>query len=111
MYYTESYEEYDDLISKNIIFIDLFDAGANTAIVECIIRNTPIIISKLEGVVDYLGDDYPLYFTNLNEIPDLLTINKIKQAYYYLLNMKKDDLKIETFISNLYNNLFSHLNF
>jgi hypothetical protein len=45
--------------------MDLYDATSNNAIVECIIRNTPIIVNKLPGVVDYLGENYPLYFNIL----------------------------------------------
>jgi hypothetical protein len=98
MYYTNTYEEYDELLSKNIVFIDLFDAAANNTVVECIIRNTPIIVNKIEGVVDYLGENYPLYFTNLDEIPDLTNINfknienKIiffkQKVFYYKLNLE-----------------------
>jgi hypothetical protein len=101
MYYTDTYEEYDELLSKNIVFIDLFDAAANNTVVECIIRNTPIIVNKIEGVVDYLGENYPLYFTNLHEIPDLLNIDKIISAHQYLLNIDKNDLTMSYFSKSL----------
>jgi len=101
MYYMDTYEEYDELLSKNIVFIDLFDAAANNTVVECIIRNTPIIVNKIEGVVDYLGEDYPLYFTNLDEIPDLLNIDKIVSAHQYLLNIDKNDLTMSYFSKSL----------
>ena len=55
MYYTKTFEEYDDLLVKNIVFVDLFDAAANNTVLECIVRNTPIIINKCEGVIEYLG--------------------------------------------------------
>jgi hypothetical protein len=103
MYYTNTFEEYDDLLSKNIVFIDLFDAAANTVILECIIRNTPIIVNKLEPVIEYLGADYPLYFNNLLEVPDLLTNEKLLEAHYYLSKMNKDDLSIDYFTKNIIN--------
>jgi len=102
MYYTSSFEEYDDLLSKNIVFIDLFDAAANNTVLECIVRNTPILVNKIEPVIEYLGEDYPLYFNNLDDIPLLLNDqNKILKAHEYLCNMKKDDLSIDYFINNL----------
>jgi hypothetical protein len=33
MYYTETIEEYDNLLTNNIVFIDLFDASANNTVV------------------------------------------------------------------------------
>ena len=63
--YTNTFKEYDQLLEKNIVFIELIDASANNTILECIVRNTPIIVNKIEPVVEYLGDDYPLYFENL----------------------------------------------
>lgn len=95
--YTDTFEEYDDYLSKNIVFIDLFDASANNALLECIIRNTPVIIKKIEAVVEYLGKDYPLYFNNLEEVPELINNKNIENAYYYLENMNKDDISIDYF--------------
>jgi hypothetical protein len=101
MYYTETYEEYDILLLKNIVFIDLFDAAANNTVLECIVRGTPIIVNRIEGVVEYLGEDYPLYFNNLDDVPRLLNIDNIMKAHEYLVNMNKDDIMIDTFRKNL----------
>jgi hypothetical protein len=111
MHYTKSYEEYDILLSKNIVFIDLFDAAANNTVLECIIRNTPIIINNIPPVVEYLGEDYPLYFNNLDEVPDILSnTNKIYKAHQYLTNMKKDDLCIKYFAQKLINISYNCMN-
>jgi hypothetical protein len=101
MYYTKTFDEYDILLSKNVVFVDLFDAAANNTVVECIIRNTPLIVNKIDGVVDYLGEDYPLYFKDLNEIPGLLVPDKIKLAYNYLKNMSKEELHMDYFVNNV----------
>jgi hypothetical protein len=104
MYYTNTFEEYDELLSKNIVFVDLFDAAANNTVLECIIRNTPIIINKIEPVVEYLGEDYPLYFEKLEEVPLLLHNSiKILEAHNYLCKMDKRDLSIDYFVKNLIN--------
>ena len=102
MVYTETFYEYDSYLSKNIVFIDLFDAAANTTIVECIIRNTPILVNKVGGVENYLGPQYPLYFNELKEIPALLTDVKIKEAHEYLSNLNKERLKMDVFLEELF---------
>lgn len=100
--YTNTWEEYDWLLSSNIVFIDLFDASANNSVLECIVRNTPLIITKIPSVVEYLGSSYPLYFTKLEEVPDLLSYDKITQAHEYLMKMDKSDLTINHFMKELY---------
>jgi beta-1,4-mannosyl-glycoprotein beta-1,4-N-acetylglucosaminyltransferase len=99
MYYTSTFQEYDELLSKNIVFIHLFDAAANNTVLECIIRNTPIIVNRIEAVVEYLGEDYPLYFNELSEVPDLL--NKVEQAHIYLKNMDKTSISMDYFCTRL----------
>ena len=107
--YTNTFREYDELLEKNIVFIDLIDASANNTILECIIRNTPIIVNKLEAVVEYLGDDYPLYFENLEEIPLLLDEVKILEAHNYLCNLNKSEYFIDYFCKKVFNIFYNEI--
>ena len=109
MYYTKTFEEYDTLLSENIVFIDLFDAAANNTVLECIIRNTPIIVNKLESVVEYLGEDYPLYFKDLKDVPSLLISNNILKAHLYLKKLDKSQLSIDFFTKKLMNIMTNEL--
>ena len=109
MYYTKTFEEYDSLLSENIVFIDLFDAAANNTVLECIIRNTPIIVNKLESVVEYLGEDYPLYFKDLKDVPSLLISNNILKAHLYLKKLDKSQLSIDFFTKKLMNIMTNEL--
>lgn len=59
--------EYDELLSENIVFLNLYDSSANNVVIECIARATPILINPLPAVVEYLGKDYPMYFNSLSE--------------------------------------------
>ena len=86
--YIQSFEEYDELMSKNIIFVDLFDTAANNVVLECIIRATPLLITKLPGAIFYLGEDYPMYFDSLQEISGLLTKENIIKTHNYLKKIK-----------------------
>lgn len=89
--YTDTFSEYDRLLSENIVFIDLFDAAANNTVLECILRRTPIIVTRLPATVYYLGENYPLFFNDLNEVPGLLTVENIQKAHEYLANVVVSD--------------------
>jgi len=106
MDYINSFEEYDELLSKNIVFIHLYDASANNTILECIIRNTPIIVNKLEAVVEYLGEDYPMYFENLSDIPSLL--DNVSLAHDYLKGMDKSEFTMDYFYKKLLTSISYH---
>lgn len=98
-------DEYDNILSSYVVFLKLYDASAVNTLIECIVRNTPIIINKLPAVVEYLGEKYPLYYNNIDEVPSLLKRrwfnNKIKKAHKYLKCMNKDFLNINNFINSL----------
>ena len=85
-----SNEEYDDLFSRCVCLVNLFDTSANNAVVECVARNTPILINRLPAAEEYLGKDYPLFFNDLDHASSLLyDIDKIYEAHVYLKNMDK----------------------
>lgn len=90
---------FDEMLSKNVVVMEMFDASASNGVLDCIIRNTPIIINRHKAVEEYLGKDYPLYFESPEEIPFLL--NKIEDANIYLKNMDKTKLTSQYFISEL----------
>jgi len=60
-------QEYDDLLARNIAFVELYDSSASNAIIECIARATPLLVNPLPAVKEYLGRDYPMYFNSLEE--------------------------------------------
>lgn len=101
--------DYDNLLSENIIYINLVDASAVNTIIECIVRATPIIVNKHPAVVELLGETYPLYFTSKNddynginlEINNMLKTDRlIRRAHYYLKRQNLNKFKITTFINN-----------
>lgn len=97
---------YDELLSKNIVFINLVDASAVNTLIECIVRNTPIVVNNHPAVVELLGPKYPLLFQNLHDVYHLLTHKNIKKAHLYLKGLKKGKFEMEFFIEEL-TNLFS----
>lgn len=96
---------YDHLLARNIVFLNLIEASACNVLIECIVRNTPIIINRIPAVIELLGDKYPLYYETLNEIDNLLSDDNIKKATNYLSKIDKKCFTIEYFIDKLNNSV------
>jgi len=78
-------EQYDELLAENLVFLDLYDSSANNAIIECMVRNTPILVNPHEGVREYLGDDYPFYYNSHEEaIAKAMDMDLVHQAHEFL---------------------------
>ena len=90
-----SNEDYDKKLCSSVALCDMYDSSANNAIIECIARHTPIITPKLPAVIEYLGEDYPLYINGL--IDDLLCEDKIIAAHEYLKKKDKEFLSKQFF--------------
>jgi len=93
--------EYEKIFTNYCVFIHLIDACANNTILECIKFNTPVIVNKLPGVVEYLGENYPLYYEKIEDLillnnPDYL-LNEIKNANEYLITMNKEHIYLNSF--------------
>ena len=91
-------EDYDELLSYCVVFLNLYDSSANNAIIECIARNTPVLVNKIPAVVEYLGEDYPLY---IDQNKNMLTTQNVLRAHHYLKNMNKDWLNGTYFCSKV----------
>ena len=106
LYYTHNFNEYDTLISNNIIIIHLINASANNAILELMYLNIPFFVNKLDAVIEYIGNDYPMYFNSLQDIENIinskdLLINKMHEASEYLKKINKLDISLSNFNSEL----------
>lgn len=91
-------DKFDEQFQYNIQFMDVVDASANNGVLECIRRNTPLLINRHPAVMEYLGESYPFYFESLEEAnekinnPDL-----IPMTHKYLKRMDKSDLGFRHF--------------
>ena len=96
--------EYDKLLSENVVMIYLQDVSACNTLIECIVRDTPILINQHPAVVEYLGEDYPFYYKSVEEAQSKLDDPLlIMQTYIYLLSLNKSDLTIDYFMHNFIN--------
>ena len=93
---------YDECLSSNIVFINLIGASAVNTIIECIVRNTPILVNRLPATIEMLGEKYPLFYDDINDVSELLTLKKITKGWQYLKQMDKTKFRLETFIKELY---------
>lgn len=100
-------EAYDEILTKNMVFLHLVDGSAINTLIECIVRTTPIFVNRHPAVVEILGETYPLYYTidDTHTIPNLDAILRdstaILRAHQYLVNMDKTPFMIETFLKDL----------
>lgn len=102
---TISNDDYDTLLSQNIVYLKLWDAAAVNTIIECIVRNTPVLVNRLPATEEVLGVDYPLFMPtdDVDDIPRWLTITRIMDAFVYLRSMDKTYLESEYFLQMITN--------
>jgi glycosyltransferase involved in cell wall biosynthesis len=95
--------EYDTLLQKSVVFLDLIDSSANNAILECLARGTPLLVNRLPAVEEYLGQNYPLFYNYLDEAAEKLkNIDLLKDASTYLLRSPiRRTLTYECFVETL----------
>jgi hypothetical protein len=96
-----SMESYDQLLTSAVVLTELFDASATNVVLDCLVRNTPLAINRHPAVIEYLGADYPLYFNNLAEVPQLLDEDRVLDAHRYLRSLCKENLAGDYFIRSV----------
>ncbi len=97
-----SHEDYDTMLTSGIVFLDLYDSSANNAVIECIARNTPLLVNRHPAVIEYCGEDYPLYFDDLDHASSILVdTDRIISAHEYFKRMDKSWIKGDYFANDL----------
>jgi hypothetical protein len=92
-------EEYDLLLSENIVFLYLIDCSAVNTVIECIVRHTPLIVNRHPALEEILGLNYPGFYSTLVEVPDLCKTKKIKQIHTYLKKLNKEQFRLSSFVT------------
>jgi hypothetical protein len=97
-------QKYDEYFVESIIFVHVYDSVANNTVLESILYKTPIVINKHPAVVEYLGEDYPLYFDKIEELTedDFLNEDKILSAHQHLCNIDMTSFSYSTFFHGLH---------
>ena len=96
-------DQYDKIMTESVVFLDLYDSVANNAIVECISRQTPILVNPLDSVVEYLGKDYPFYYYSLDEAAEKLEDDDLIEETSVYLKSRQSLVCPDKFIDDLGN--------
>jgi hypothetical protein len=95
-------DAYDYLLTRNIVFMDLVDCSASNAIIECVVRNTIVIVNRHPALEEVLGENYPGFYTSLVQAAMIIgDINKLKDCYIHISRLDKSKLRIQTFMKEL----------
>lgn len=94
-----SNDEYDDLLASSIVFLKLEDASACNTVIECIVRNTPVLVNRLPALEEVLGEEYPFFYDSLYEAGVLASNSEVVvNTNIYLQNRSKKPFELSTFL-------------
>jgi hypothetical protein len=100
-------DDYDSLLTQNIVYVQLYDSSAINTLVECIVRNTPIIVNPLPSIVEMLGPRYPWYYDQNTDSPakfaSLFTPRTFPSITGILSNYNKDQFTFDYFLDTFVN--------
>ena len=95
-------DAYDKLLSENIVFLNLVDCSAVNTVIECIVRNTVVVVNRLPALVEMLGINYPGFYNTLQEAAQICQdIRRINMIYNYLILLDKSRYKLEFFVKHI----------
>jgi len=98
--------EYIDKFTSSIGYSFYDDCSASTSILEHIVTHTPVLVNKIPPIVEYLGEDYPMYLNDLPDNLDYLLLDKffLQEVSSYLCERaKKKEFTVDYFIKFLNN--------
>lgn len=104
-------DAYDILLSENIVFLNYIDVSASNTVIECIVRNTPVIVNRHPALEEYLGIHYPGFYNDLTHATQIIqNICAIKNIYRYLTELDKSKLSLEYFMNDFQTKLTTVIN-
>lgn len=95
-------DEYDALLSENVVFLDLVDCSAVNTVLEILVRNTPLIVNRHPAVEEILGKHYPGFYANLTDAASMLgDPKKISDMTNYLKKLDKTRYRLDSFVNDV----------
>lgn len=89
---------FDCLLARSVVCMEVLDASANNVTIECLARNTPLIVNRHPAAIEYLGPSYPLYFDDHRQIaPMVSNPDLILSGHKYLAERDKTFLSAAAF--------------
>ena len=94
-----SNDEYDALLSQNIVLLKLVDASACNTVLECVVRRTPIIVNRIPALEQLLGWDYPGFYDHDAEADILASsMDAISAMHAHLKDIDLAQFALEHFV-------------
>ena len=103
---TKTDKDYDNILLNNIMIIPLWDAAANNSVLECLEMYIPAFVTRLPATEEYLGKEYPMFYTDISEVEKVINNRKLlhqkyEETHKYLLKVDKRDIRYKHFNSEL----------
>jgi hypothetical protein len=88
-------DEYEDIITNNVHFVELKSPTASNYLLECISSNSPIFVNREPCIEEYLGKDYPLFYYDEDDVD--FSKENILRGVEYLKTRNFKSLDVKTF--------------
>lgn len=97
------HDEYNHALATGIGFADYIACCASNTLLEHMARGTPLLVNPLPSIIDYLGTDYPFYYSDLREAEAKLNDAQcIKAAHEYMkLKSQSPMIRYDWFLETL----------
>ena len=103
------FDKLDEIRNQSVSYLDFYGEFACVVLLQNIVRNIPTLTNRTKTNVEYLGENYPLFFDSHEEAECKLQNKElIYQAHKYLVDLTKitDDCFLSSFVnSNIYRSL------
>lgn len=93
-------QQYSEQLISTIGFSCYYDCAASNAVLEHIMSHSPLVVNRIPPIVEYLGEDYPMYYGNISHNLDQYLLDKsfVQQTSDYLKQQsQRKEFKIEHF--------------
>lgn len=91
-------DAYDELLSENVVYLKLVDCSAVNTVLECIVRNTPIVINRHPALEEVLGPNYPGFYTD--DLEAVACLSRIEAMHNHLRMLDKTKTNLATFLTH-----------
>lgn len=95
-------DDYDRLLQENVVFLRLVEPSAVNTVIECLVRNTPIVVNRTPAVEEMLGESYPGFYDDLFEAACILADpDRIERCHRHIAALDKDRYRLERFVARM----------
>ena len=94
-----SNDEYDALLSQNVVFLNLVDCSAVNTVLECLVRATPLVVNRHPALEEVLGASYPGFYGDLHEAARMLeSPERVSAMHTHLARADKSRFSLDAFV-------------